>query len=410
MMPTIIQRSFALDDRPVIDRWLRFAPPVQARYEEDHGRQRAAELRVIIIAGLVFYNVYSLTSILLMPDIAVVGIILRLAIFTPAMLGLAWLVGHAPPRWNERMICVGSLGAHAFPVWQFWLTRNPLGILTFGELFLCVAYANMLLALRFPYAVVFNAGALAMTLAAVFTKPGLMPVIQLAFAIQITTACAFALWANYRLERRRSDDYLLALAATLEADEATLEAEEAESARQSFQTLSRTDALTGLPNRRHLAETIAGWWTLPTRLVLLMIDVDYFKLYNDRLGHLVGDECLQRVAGVLAATVQRPDAFCARYGGEEFTVLARVECEEEVAVWAERLVQAVRAAMIPHPARPDGEHIVTVSIGAALRDDRAPATSGALFDLADAALYTAKQNGRDGFSFCSPPIVSPLAT
>ncbi|WP_322964023.1 GGDEF domain-containing protein [Sphingomonas fuzhouensis] len=391
MNRTIIPRLLGFSGRPIIDRWLRFAPALQARYENDQGRQRGAELRTVIIVGLIFYNVYSLTSLVLMPDIALMGIVLRLGIFTPLMAGLAWWVGHAPPRWNERLIFGGSLGAQAFPIWQFWLTGSPLGLLTFGELFLCIVYTSLLLALRFPYAVAFNLCTLAMTFAALVTKPGLSPVVQLAFMIQIATVCAFVLWANYRLEWRRCNDYISALTATLEA-------EEAETARHTFQILSRTDALTGLPNRRHLSETVDDWWTASDDFALMMIDIDYFKAYNDCLGHVAGDDCLKRVAEILASAVRGSDAFCARYGGEEFTILIRVQGEEAIATWAARLVQAIRAGMIPHPARRDGMHVVTVSIGVAMRRNVNGTSPSVLFKLADGALYAAKQRGRNGFA------------
>ncbi|WP_427025279.1 diguanylate cyclase domain-containing protein [Aureimonas ureilytica] len=391
MVQATIQRVFGLGERPAIGRWLQFAPPLQARYDADHGAARAAELRSAILLGLCFYNVYSLTALLLMPDIAALGIGLRLGFFTPLMAALAWAVRHLPPVWNERLIFGGILGAQGFPVWQFWLTESPLGLLTFGELFLCIVYANMLLALRFRYAAAFSACALAMTLLAILLKPGLSSTVQLAFTVQIVTAAAFALCGNYRVERRRCADYVSALGATLEA-------QQADAARRTFEDLSRTDALTGLPNRRHLSETIDAWWSTPGDLALMMIDIDHFKPYNDRLGHPAGDECLCRVADALAAAAHGGKAFCARFGGEEFAVIARVEDEADAVRWARRLVRAVRVARIPHPARPDDLQVVTVSVGAA-SGRRAGVTSPAsLLARADAALYAAKTKGRNGFA------------
>jgi diguanylate cyclase (GGDEF)-like protein len=202
------------------------------------------------------------------------------------------------------------------------------------------------------------------------------------------------------LESRRCKDYILALTATLEAEEALLDAEEAETARDSFQVLSRTDALTGLPNRRHLSEIIDQWWTGPDDFALMMIDIDYFKLYNDSLGHVSGDDCLKRVAGILASAVFGADAFCARYGGEDFTILMRVPGEADAAAWAETLVRTVRAGMIRHPARTDELNVVTVSIGVAMRRNVAATSPSVLFHLADGALYSAKQRGRNGFALC----------
>jgi diguanylate cyclase (GGDEF)-like protein len=119
-----------------------------------------------------------------------------------------------------------------------------------------------------------------------------------------------------------------------------------------------------------------------------VFDVDGFKGYNDGAGHLAGDDVLRRVAGELERQIRTGDAVY-RYGGEEFLVLLPEQTIEAAALAAERLRAAVEALAIPHPAG----GVVTVSAGvAALQDDGTPDD---LFELADQALYRAKQNGRN---------------
>ena len=162
-----------------------------------------------------------------------------------------------------------------------------------------------------------------------------------------------------------------------------------------------TDALTGLYNRRWLDETLsrmAGRADHPgaqaaasAAFAVLLIDVDHFKRVNDTWGHLVGDRVLQRIAEALRASL-RPTDFAARYGGEELVALLPQVGDEAAAVSvAERIRRSVAAVEIATEARP--AIAITVSIGAAVRR---PHESGPeLLARADAALYRAKQAGRD---------------
>ncbi len=162
--------------------------------------------------------------------------------------------------------------------------------------------------------------------------------------------------------------------------------------------LSVTDSLTGLANRRALFAHVEGEWRRLARgkgsLSFVMLDVDHFKAYNDSLGHLKGDECLGRVAGALRRLAQRPGDLVARYGGEEFACLF-VGLERDHAVpYAERLRAAIEELALPHPASAVAP-VVTVSLGVAWAEPSPSADWHATLAAADAALYRAKQNGRN---------------
>ncbi len=163
-------------------------------------------------------------------------------------------------------------------------------------------------------------------------------------------------------------------------------------------TLSLEDALTGLSNRRALDEGFERMWTdrHPSGfgLGVILCDIDFFKQYNDALGHQAGDDCLRRVATIISAVTRANDTITARYGGEEFAIVV-TDCDlvrlEKI---AGRLRQAVRDAMIPHPTSTVAPY-VTISAGAAHARSVDDTTADDLMRDADRALYVAKSEGRN---------------
>jgi len=163
------------------------------------------------------------------------------------------------------------------------------------------------------------------------------------------------------------------------------------------------DSLTGVRNRRSFDQALRREWSRASRtqreIAVLMIDVDWFKPYNDKLGHQAGDEALSAVARALNEGIGRPTDLLARYGGEEFVVLlADTDAAEATAV-GEKLLDNIRKLRLPHPGSPLG--FVTVSMGAAsvIATDQLKARD--LLSSADRALYEAKAAGRNRLQFSS---------
>lgn len=166
----------------------------------------------------------------------------------------------------------------------------------------------------------------------------------------------------------------------------------------ALRAMAFADGLTGIANRRYFDDKLVSEVRRCGRsgapLALLMLDVDFFKAYNDRYGHQAGDACLKAIAAALRATMLRPYDLAARYGGEEFVCLLPETDMAGAAVIAERVAQAVRVLGIAH-ADSRVAPVVTISIGVATLRHEGGNAGTALVRRADAALYQAKQLGRN---------------
>lgn len=174
---------------------------------------------------------------------------------------------------------------------------------------------------------------------------------------------------------------------------------------EMLQRLSFRDPLTNVANRRFLEMTMASEWKLHVRsrscLSILMIDIDWFKSFNDTYGHLAGDDCLRRVAAALETSVRRSTDLVTRYGGEEFCVLLPLTDLEGAFVTGRSMMRAVHALQIHHGGSPFGR--VTVSMGVA---GCLPDGSRQMHDLihaADTALYNAKLDGKNRMAWQDLP-------
>lgn len=158
------------------------------------------------------------------------------------------------------------------------------------------------------------------------------------------------------------------------------------------------DGLTGIQNRRMFDQHIARVWQQAVReqvrVAVLLADIDCFKDYNDRYGHQAGDECLRAVAVCLSQCARRPMDFVARYGGEEFAVVLYEASREYVAEVLTRIQRSIAELNIPHEASRVASRL-TVSIGAAFILPSSTRTYEGLIQLADEALYSAKEQGRN---------------
>jgi diguanylate cyclase (GGDEF)-like protein len=181
---------------------------------------------------------------------------------------------------------------------------------------------------------------------------------------------------------------------------------ELQQANHDLQLLAHLDGLTEIANRRCFDLFLASEWQrlgqTEQPLSLLMVDVDYFKPYNDFYGHQSGDDCLRQIAQTIQKTVSRTADLVARYGGEEFIIaLPETELQGAISV-AQAIGSAIAALAIPHQSSNVSDRI-TVSIGISSQIPMPDISSEYLIDLADQALYLAKQQGRNRYCVQSNP-------
>ncbi|MCF4847737.1 GGDEF domain-containing protein [Acinetobacter baumannii] len=169
---------------------------------------------------------------------------------------------------------------------------------------------------------------------------------------------------------------------------------------QQLSLLSQQDALTGLANRRYLDETLDNEWRRALRhetpLTIMMVDIDFFKPYNDSLGHLKGDQCLKDIATAISSIAARSGDLVARYGGEEILLLFPMTNAQQAKIQAERLMNAIKKIAIVHPCSSVSPY-VTISVGVATTIPRLNDSISAFVSRADHALYQAKTNGRNQY-------------
>ena len=197
----------------------------------------------------------------------------------------------------------------------------------------------------------------------------------------------------YAIDRQHRENYL---------QNCIIELNKLEMDKQSEQLelLSQLDSLTGLANRRHLTSVLDKQWHTAMRyhmpISILMVDIDCFKEYNDHLGHIAGDFCLQKIAQELQCVTSRSTDLAARYGGEEFLLLFHMQDERQIEKIAAKLLERICNLELPHPASPISPY-VTVSIGAATIIPQEHDELSAFIQSADKALYLAKSNGRNQY-------------
>lgn len=171
---------------------------------------------------------------------------------------------------------------------------------------------------------------------------------------------------------------------------------------KKVERLSFQDELTGIANRRMLDQTLDREWKRAQRdqtsLSLIMLDIDYFKQYNDCYGHQQGDECLKQVAKSLSKVTRRAIDLISRYGGEEFVILLPETNKDQSIKLTEQCLNVVKEQSLPHKLSKVSD-VVTVSAGVCTAIPAVEAQPSILIETADKLLYQAKQKGRNRFEY-----------
>jgi len=357
---------------------LRFSPDLEASWRREQFQDRLTYLRVnLVLLAVIIFTIVQLDEVVLPTVAQVIPNLARIGVLVPLLvLGLALTFLQRADVWYPRFMavgmCVGLLGIAwvGLASWEAGESR------VFVRLVIATIAVYFVLGLPFRSALAANLIAIAFYAAIAVEKA--MPWADLThYVVMLLMTNVICAAGAYNLEHARRTAWL---------DGRLL----AETALQ--------DGLTGIPNRRRFDDHLQRVWAQSIRergsIALLFADIDHFKAFNDRYGHQAGDEALKAVSKVLAHFARRPLDLAARYGGEEFAiVLFDTTCDHALRI-GEEIMAAVRELAIPHTDS-GAAPVLTISMGIGCVVPVARRSCQGLVQLADQALYAAKDAGRN---------------
>ena len=368
-------------------RRLSFPDADERVFQADYSQRYQLHIQMAGLLGLIALLLpipgnYWLTPQLYVPTLRVsVGSAILL------MLSLAYSTSeHARPR-QQMLILINTVVAYATTLLLAELQVAPLNDYYAVGSVLVIMGGFVVSRLLFSWGLL-TAAALCVILASHLLRTHADVEMITIQSFVLCLALSFALPGTFLIERSLRMNHLQGRLLDLEQSDLR-------QAHLHLEILTATDGLTHIANRRSFDNALAQEWSRQMRselpLSLLMVDVDHFKSYNDRLGHPMGDECLRRIAEQLAAYAQRPGDLAARYGGEEFALILPGTAPEAALQIGEKLRLSIQNLAIAHP----DQAYVSVSIGVATMIPLPGITAEQLVLRADEALYQAKSQGRD---------------
>jgi len=359
-------------------RSLRFRSGLEAVYRAEQFQSDLKFLRVSLgIVGLGLLVVFQIEHVVMPAIGAALPNYLRFGVMVPILV-LAFALTFMPragtwyPRVMAALMPIALAAVAWIAMWAWNLGEHRL----FVRLIIAMIATYFLVGLPFRSALVASLIAIGFYLAAAIAAA--MPALELVnYLCMLFVANLMCAAGAYNMERMRRTAWL----------EARL-----------LDEVAQRDGLTGLYNRRRFDEHLAHVWQHGVRehrpVTLLFVDIDHFKAFNDRYGHQAGDAALKAVAAVLAQSARRPFDLVARYGGEEFAIVLHDTTQAHAVQVAEQLLEAVRGLGMPHQDS-SAATVLTISVGVACVQPAARRSSTGLLQLADQALYAAKDAGRN---------------
>ncbi|MBO0133165.1 putative bifunctional diguanylate cyclase/phosphodiesterase [Agrobacterium burrii] len=378
----------------------RFSDELLALYQQEGERSRRGSIRQGLWTAVFIYLLFAVTDIILIPDVAFYAIIARLLVVVSSLLTLEIQLRRGASTAALDLTCATAL-VMGYIGWLLpsLLTDNLENMsyyMVFGAIFMMGA--NLFFTFRFHLSLV-SSGIILVTYFLALTQFPEDVFYKVAFGTFYISCFVFTSYVNWNLNRERYHVFLNAL-------EAKAQQKAADERGQALLRLSNTDSLTGLQNRRAIDHQLRllweNWSKKEEGFAVLLIDVDFFKKYNDRYGHQEGDKCLVTVGNALQDAIAGHGASIGRYGGEEFIVLVPFKSRQQVGELAETIRHTVEDLSLAHDQRRDGTFVVTVSIGASFTRANPDGKLEKIINEADRALYIAKANGRNCMKLFDP--------
>ena len=378
----------------------RFSDELLALYQLEGERSRRGSIRRGLWTAVFIYLLFAASDIILIPDVAFYTILARFVVVLSSLLILEIQLRKGASTAALDLTCATAL-VMGYIGWLLpsLLTDNLENMsyyMVFGAIFMMGA--NLFFSFRFHLSLV-SSGIILVTYFLASTQFPEDVFYKFAFGTFYISCFVFTSYVNWNLNRERYHVFLNGL-------EAKAQQKAADERGQALLRLSNTDSLTGLQNRRaidhHLRLLWDNWSKKGEGFAVLLIDVDFFKKYNDRYGHQEGDKCLMTVGNALQDAIIDHGASIGRYGGEEFIVLVPFKSKQQVGELAETIRHTVEELSLAHDQRRDGTFIVTVSIGASFTRPNPDGKLEKIINEADRALYIAKGNGRNCMKLFDP--------
>ena len=358
--------------------WLRFSPELEPDFRRAHFDENLLHTRVnLCLAVIITIAFNAMDSVVLSPQLNRVPSMIHMLMIVPILLlGLAATFAAQRHRIYPPLALIAStaLGLGVVAI-EIIATQGGVSIL-FPCLMLSIIFVYFLAGLIFYHAIAANAIMMLVYLGVgtALQLPGRDFAYDAMAMVAANIFGASVVYMNEKISRMRFLEACL------------------------LRELVARDGLTGIQNRRMFDQHIQRVWQQAVReqerVAVLLADIDCFKDYNDRYGHQAGDECLRAVAVSLSQCARRPLDFVARYGGEEFAVILYEASREYVAEVLTRIQRSIAELNIAHEASRVASRL-TVSIGAAFILPSTSRTPEGLIQLADEALYAAKEQGRN---------------
>lgn len=361
------------------------------RLEEDFRRYHQGvfllRMRWALLAAMALFLLFAVLDAISLPTQVRNAILaLRLGLMLPVLF-LTWLATYQARLHQhlQSLVSIAALTCGLGVVGIIWVARVHAFALPYEGIILVTFFFYFLTGLRFWPAVLCG-WATYMAYLGMELHTGLAGNVLLYNAFFLGTANVIGTVGNHFLESAMRQNFL---------------------SQKQLQDMAEKDFLTGLLNRRAFSTRANCTWRQAVRekhaLGVVMMDVDFFKRYNDHYGHAEGDETLKKVAQVVGSHARRPLDIVARYGGEEFVGLWYNLSEAHMRSILESLRDDIAALQIPHAAS-DGAPHVSLSIGLAYLQPQADQTLDDALRLADVALYLAKEQGRNRVVIKTPEV------
>lgn len=390
-------RGQALDQAELVDQTiargfalLSFPKALEALFLQESESRRFLMMVVAGLSAIAVFMCMIIADYMMTPEVLPVALLLRCGVFPPLIVaGLFILHKLRMPAVNEWLIAVAGLVAALLEGAIVLSCTSPWAFARVVELNIVIVYTCAIA--RFWPAVTVAAAIAMVHVYLVTTLPDMTGVLVASTSLLMAATTVFVLYGNYKLEHDERMAFLL------NARERSLHTA-LTAAHERLTRMATTDALTDVANRRYFETFLHECWARAHQqghsLSLIIIDIDYFKPYNDRYGHQAGDKCLVAVVQALKGCIRRPNDLLARWGGEEFVIVMMDADADAASAAAERVRSAVAGLGLVHEASGCAP-FVTVSGGWATLLPDARASENQLVKLADEALYRAKAGGRN---------------